>query len=121
MTNQPLHTPYDGSSTPFTIGLKPLDPVAWLEVDEHYEAYLAEKDRLIAERPADVFAAEEGTEQAQAEVLGLVVDHLTLEFPRIFARRKEYDLAMGRLAAFPAHGSSEPRLQMAARFVQEDL
>ena len=93
----------------------------WLEVDDHYAAYLAEKDRLIAERPDDVFAAETGTEDAQAEVLELVVDHLILESPRIFTRRDEYDLAMRRLASFPTHGSTEPRLQMAARFVQEDL
>jgi hypothetical protein len=30
-----LHTPYDGSSKPFTIGLKPLDLNAWIEVDDH--------------------------------------------------------------------------------------
>ena len=30
----PLHTPYDGSARPFQIGLKPLDPEAWIDVDE---------------------------------------------------------------------------------------
>ena len=31
--NSPTHTPYDGSAKPFTIGLKPLDPDEWIEVD----------------------------------------------------------------------------------------
>ena len=45
------YTPFDGSSKPFTIGLKPLDLATWLEVDDALEPYLAEKDRLYAELP----------------------------------------------------------------------
>ena len=30
----PRHTPYDGSVKPFTIGLRPLDPAEWIEVDD---------------------------------------------------------------------------------------
>jgi len=115
------HTPYDGSSSPFTIGLKPLDPDGWIEVDEHYEAHLAEKDRLIAERPDDVFAAEPGTEETQAEVLELVRNHLLRETSSIFARRENRELAMRRMAAYATTGSVEPRLQAAGRLVQEDL
>ena len=72
MPHFPAHTPYDGSSTPFTIGLKPLDPTAWIEVDSHLEAQLAEKDRLEAGHGATVFAAEPGSEDAQREVLTLI-------------------------------------------------
>lgn len=71
-----MHTPYDGSSKPFNIGLKPLEPADWLEVDEHYDDYISEKQRLLAERPADVFVAEDDTLDAQAEVLDLVATHL---------------------------------------------
>ena len=115
------HTPYDGSSKPFTIGLKPLDLADWIEVDRLYPEYLAEKDRLIAERPGDVFAAEPGTDDAQREVVDLVADHLTLNCTTLFPTRREYDVAFDRMARFRLHGSDEPRLQMAARFVQEDL
>ena len=45
----PTHTPYDGSSKLFTIGLKPLDLGAWIEVDEYLLPYLTEKRRLYGE------------------------------------------------------------------------
>ena len=38
MTVSPTHTPYDGTSRPFTIGLKPLDPENWIEIDDTYAA-----------------------------------------------------------------------------------
>lgn len=115
------HTPYDGATAPFTIGLKPLDLAGWLEIDGDYEAYLAEKDRLIAERPGDVFAAEPGTEDAQSEVLELVVDHLVRGWATIFPGRGQWNHLGERLPRYKTHGSDEPRLQIAARFVQEDL
>src|SRR4051794_39743226 len=79
----PAHTPYDGSAKPFTIGLKPLDPAEWLEVDRHRDAYLTEKRRLYAEIPEKVFVAEPGTDAAQQEVLELVVGHLRQYFPEV--------------------------------------
>jgi hypothetical protein len=42
----PAHTPYDGSSKLFTIGLKPLELDGWIEVDENLLGHLAEKRRL---------------------------------------------------------------------------
>lgn len=114
-------TPYDGSATPFTIGLKPLDLSDWIEIDRHYAEHLGEKDRLIAESPEAVFAAEAGTGDAQREVLELVVDHLIRCSPHIFPGRAERDVLDSRLARFQAHGSDEPQLQVAARVVQEDL
>ncbi len=72
----PTHTPYDGSSKLFTIGLKPLDPADWIEVDGHLLPYLAEKRRLYAEIPDRVFVEEDGTRDAQREVLDLLGAHL---------------------------------------------
>lgn len=115
------HTPYDGSATPFTIGLKPLDPKNWIEIDHHYEAHLAEKDRLITERPDDVFVAEPGTEGPQREVLEMTVDHLKRGFPGLFPGLGEWDFFGERLARFRLHDTEEPPLQIAARLVQEDL
>lgn len=43
MNKAPVHTPYDGSSQPFTIGLQQLDLKDWIEVDENLLAYLAER------------------------------------------------------------------------------
>ena len=38
------------------MGIKALDLAEWIEVDERFAAQLAERRRLLAERPADVLA-----------------------------------------------------------------
>lgn len=110
------HTPYDGSATPFTIGLKPLDPAKWLEVDDLYASYLAEKDRLIVERPGDVFAAEPDTLNAQREVLARVRQCMG-EAMKAAPWGDLYRERESRIF----EDADEPPLQAAARLVQEDL
>jgi hypothetical protein len=62
---------------PYTsVGLRSLGDEPWLVADEHRAAELAEKRRLWAERPDEVFAALPGTEAAGAEVLDAVVTWL---------------------------------------------
>lgn len=121
MNFAPTHTPYDGSSKPFTIGLKPLDPADWIEADGNLEAYLAEKDRLEAEHGEAVFAAEPGSEDAQREALWLLADHLPARFPSLYRRAGEtmHVGASGRTVDLTLAG--EPGLKIAARLVQEDL
>ncbi|HEV2501990.1 MAG TPA: DUF3445 domain-containing protein [Mesorhizobium sp.] len=68
----PPHTPYDGSSKAFAIGLRPLELDRWLEVDGYFGAQLAEKHRLYAELPDKVFVEEADTRDAQGEVLELI-------------------------------------------------
>jgi hypothetical protein len=80
--NGPAHTPYDGSSKPFTIGLKPLGLDQWIDVDEYLLPHLAEKRRLYAEIPEKVFVEEDGTREAQQEVLDLIVAYLAANHPR---------------------------------------
>jgi dimethylamine monooxygenase subunit A len=70
------HTPYDGSHKPFTIGLSQLDLATWIDVDRHFDFYLEEKQRLYRELPHEVLVAEEGTEDAQLEVMDLLIQHL---------------------------------------------
>ena len=97
-----IHTPYDGSSKPFTIGLKALDIREWLDRDEHFETYIAEKRRLYVEETANVLVAEGDTDDAQSEVLDLISETLGK-----FAEQYETE-ALGPLAR-------------AALMVQEDL
>jgi dimethylamine monooxygenase subunit A len=101
-----IHTPYDGSSKPFQIGLQQLDPATWIEVDDQLELYLAEKQRLYLEETANVLVAEQGTETAQQEVLEMVVDHLAKHFPEMSRQTDE--------------GQDSP-LARAALLIQEDL
>lgn len=119
MTNLPTHTPYDGSSTPFTIGLRQLDLATWIEVDRHYESYLEQKRALVARDRGAVFRAEPETEAAQAEVFGLVRDHLIGGFPSVFPGTRQWEAA---LAALDRVGTeAHPPLLAASLLVQEDL
>lgn len=115
-----MHTPYDGSHKLFTIGVKPLDPADWIDVDDQLLAYLDEKDRL-AERAFDrIFVAEPGTEMAQAEVLTLLTDYLPERFPDIYRRiGPQIDIvpAFRRVRLDTPY----PPLLIAGGLVQEDL
>lgn len=123
MTTGPktVHTPYDGSSKPFTIGLKPLENQNFIEVDTDLLAYLDEKDWLAANVRDQVVVSEEGSEEAQNEVLELIATHVCIECPQTFRRR-------GRKVAITLDGREIdladpefPPIHRAARMVQEDL
>ncbi|TPJ81091.1 DUF3445 domain-containing protein [Mesorhizobium sp. B2-6-2] len=119
----PTHTPYDGSSKLFTIGLKPLDFDRWIEVDELLLPHLAEKQRLYTEIPEKVFVEEDGTQDAQREVLDLLVAHLEAAHPGTHRRSGVdvepigFETASDRLP--PAQ--REAPLAKASLLVQEDL
>ena len=112
-----MHTPYDGSSRLFAIGLKPLDMSGWIEADDRLAADLAEKERLAAAHWDEVFAAEPGTDAAQAEVLALLLEHLPARFPDLYRRDGDAMHVAGRAIAL----DGTPALWTAARLVQEDL
>ena len=86
LPQHPTHTPYDGSSKLFTIGLRPLDFANSIEIDDAFDFQLAEKRRIHAEHAAQVFVAEAGSEDAQAEVLALLEEHLPARFPERYRR-----------------------------------
>jgi len=115
-----MHTPYDGSSKLFTIGVKPLDPAEWIDVDGNLLAYLDEKDRLAERVPEKIFVAEPGTEDAQAEVLTLLADHLPERYPEVYQRiGPQIDIvpAFRRVRLDAPY----PPLLIAGGLVQEDL
>ncbi len=101
-----LHTPYDGSHKPFTIGLSQLDHAEWIEVDDNLAHYLTEKHRLYREETHNVLVTEPDTEAAQQEVLVLLVEHLANHFPEMSRQPDE---------------SVDGPLARAALLVQEDL
>lgn len=115
----PKHTPYDGGSPQFKIGLLPLDMADWIEVDDGLEIYLAEKDRLISQFSEQVFAAEEGTKEAQQETLDILVSYLLENYPGIYQLRDGAMIFGGRVVDL--NDASTPPLMIAARLVQEDL
>jgi hypothetical protein len=117
----PAHTPYDGSSKLFTIGLKPLDLADWIEVDRHYPAHIGEKRRLYGTIPELVFVEEDDTRDAQREVLGLIRDHLGANTDRLFNSPEQQAAYQANLADARAIAASEVPLRAASLLVQEDL
>ncbi len=121
MPQSPHHTPYDGSSKLFSIGLKQLDLTTWIEVDEAFDFHLAEKRRIYAEHTDQVFVAEPGTEDAQAEVLALLVEHLPARFPKRYRRGGERLTVTGHPEIDGLLAGDLPPLRKASLLVQEDL
>ncbi|MDX8454179.1 DUF3445 domain-containing protein [Mesorhizobium sp. VK9D] len=118
---QPTHTPYDGSSKLFTIGLKPLEFDRWIEVDEFLLPHLAEKQRLYTQIPQKVFVEEDGTRVAQREVLDLLVADLEAAHPRTHRRTDAEPVGFeGAIDRLPP-GLREAPLAKASLLVQEDL
>ena len=117
----PAHTPYDDTSRPFTIGLKPLDLADWIEVDENYDAHLAEKRRLYATIPDLVFVEEPDTREAQQEVLAAITAHLGAEAERICPGPAERASVAAALAGTDGVDDATPPLRRASLLVQEDL
>ena len=119
MAISPKHTPYDGGSPQFKIGILPLDMADWIEVDDDLETYLLEKDRLISDFPEQVFAAEEKTEEAQQEVLDILVSYLLENYSETYQLRDEALVFGGRIVVL--NDTSTLPLMIAAKLVQEDL
>lgn len=118
---RPAHTPYDGSSTPFTIGLKPFDPGNWIELGGDLEPCLAEKDRLFENVPERVFVARPDAVEAQREVLEALALYLPDRFPDLY-RREGDTMVVGASGRRVALVPDDPApLKTAARLVPEDL
>jgi dimethylamine monooxygenase subunit A len=89
----------------FRIGVQPLEPENWLVVSGQLAAYRAQKARLMAEKPDEVFAAEAETHAAQSEAL---------------ERISEFTAAKLGFEIAPCP-PGEPPLQHAARHIEDDL
>ncbi|WP_378948852.1 DUF3445 domain-containing protein [Mesorhizobium sp. ANAO-SY3R2] len=121
MTAAITHTPYDGTSKPFAIGLKQAEPRDWIELDGHLDAYLAEKDRLYETIPGKVFVAEPETRGAQREVLDLLVAHLTERFPEAYRLHGGRCTIAGTGRSIDVQNPGDNPLVAASKLVQEDL
>lgn len=113
------YTPYDGSKQPFSIGLAPLGDLPWIEVDERLPAYLKRKAALIEARPDIVWGEEDGTREAQGEVLEAIVGELMARHEDLY-RRLDGGLAVPSAGLEVRFGQEAPLLS-AARLVGEDL
>ena len=113
-----LHLPYDGGAYRMALGLTAIPEAGWIEIDAEYPAHLAERRRLLAERPAEVIGALPGTEAVQREALSVLEAHLAAQYPAWFVRG-EAGLE-NRLLGETIGPGVAPLLAM-GRLVQEDF
>jgi dimethylamine monooxygenase subunit A len=115
------HTPYDGSSKPFNIGVRPLDLDDWIEVDANLPAYLQEKARHYRDDKHQVIVSEVSSVEAQTEVLYLLSEHMCKRYPDIYSKTgSRIDILNGQFNV-PLDDETLPPLAIAAKLVQEDL
>ena len=86
---------------------------SWIIVDDAYGAQMAERARLIRERPAAVIAALPGSEAAQAELLEVALRDLPPGFARDRTDMRRPDGAVVELCG--------PHFEVLGRLLQEDL
>ncbi|MFK4767352.1 heme-dependent oxidative N-demethylase family protein [Rhizobium sp. ZW T2_16] len=115
----PTYTPYDGSSKPFTIGLLQLEPERWIEPDGDLAEQVLLKRNLVAEHGELVLRAEAGTQEAQQEVLDLLIDYLPHYHPENY-RLVGNDVRIAGLDPDIADQEMMP-LHRAGLLVQDDL
>ena len=73
------------------MGLASVPETEWFEIDTLYQPQIAERQRLMAERHADVFGAEPGSDAARAETLTMMIEHLTRVHPDLVRQRRRHD------------------------------
>ncbi len=117
----PFHTPYDGSSKPFTLALSSLTPDGWIEVDDLLGEHLREKDELFAAKHGTVFQAAGDTLEAQGEVLLLFMDYLPERYPQFYARSGDAITVKPIARTYDPADYADRPLELAARLVQDDL
>lgn len=111
-------TPYDGSARAFTIGLTRIEPSRWIEPDDGLASYLDEKSSILREHRDTVLMVDPQTRDSQQELLSLLCEHLTGQFPdRYRLTGPTMDLGNGRSVDL----DSDPPLLAAGLLIQDDL
>ncbi len=126
--SQPLALPqpkdyvaYEPGPHRLAMGLKPLEPAEWIEIDCHLPADLAEKRRLLTEQHAAVFAALPQGQAASVETLALLAEHLPAHFPQVYRRQGDWLANQATGEAWNIAAPDLHPLELAARLVQEDF
>ncbi len=117
----PEYLPFDGGPFRMAMALRSLGGHDWFEIGPDRPAQMAEKRRLLEESHAAVFQSLTGSEEPARELVELLADYLPEHFPAVYARegntfRDRIEEQGWDLAASDLHP-----LDLAGRWVQEDL
>ena len=97
--NPHVNLPIEAGPHRLTLGLSAIAPADWLRFDASHPAQMAERARLVAERPAEVIGRVPGSEHACAELFQVVRDHLLEHHPGRFAAGRVPTASTDPLAA----------------------
>lgn len=116
-------TYYPFQPGPFRMAMQlhPLALTDWIELDTDLPAHLAEKRKLLCERPDEVFAALPRAEAGAHETLTLLLAHLTTHFPAIYQYKGSALVNQATAETWDLATSPLHPLDIAGRLVQEDL
>jgi hypothetical protein len=114
------YVPVEARPWRLTMGLRPLDPAGWLEVDGARRSELELKARLLASDHERVVATQPGSETAGRELLAEIVAHLDRYHPGLIGRGADGTFIETTTGAVVDPGRLHP-VDAAARLVQEDL
>ncbi len=114
----PRHFPFLAGHDPLRMGVAAIDESAWFELDAEYPAQMAEKERLLAARRADVFAIRPAAEAPARELVAAVARWCCETRPAQFARDGDALVCPDRRRVSLA---TRHPLEAAALLVQEDL
>jgi hypothetical protein len=120
VTPEVAYIPVEAKPWRLAMGLRPLAPGAWLEVDDQRHHELTLKQQLLADAHADVVAALPGSEGAGSELLDAVVADLDTHHPGLVGRNRRGQL-VERTTGVTLDNESLHPVDVAGRLVQEDL
>lgn len=114
----PRHFPFLGGHDPLRMGVATIEARDWFELGDDYAAQMAEKERLLRQRRAEVFAMLPEAEAPARELLATIAAWAPAEHPDRFAREDDrMRCPDGRRVSL----AGLPPLEAAALLVQEDL
>jgi hypothetical protein len=110
--------PFASGRSHLQIGIKPLSEAEWIDISAAFAAELAEKERLLQERHAEVFVALPESQTAQQETLTLLINHLQTYAPELY--RHDHATLVNQQTGQIWHRNEFAPLDLAGRLVQED-
>ncbi|KAL3134025.1 hypothetical protein ABBQ32_008459 [Trebouxia sp. C0010 RCD-2024] len=104
-----------------TMGLEPMNPVDWMEVDSLYEEEMELRQKILRDKRHLVIACQPCAEEACAEMLQMLGEFLPTEYPDYFQKQGNTLTALKTNEVFQIEGGAMDPLEACARLVQEDL
>jgi hypothetical protein len=119
LPRETIHLPFEAGPYRMAMGLVSVPETEWFDIDEHYPVEIAERQRLMTERRAEVLGMQPGSRAASAEMLTMLTEHLTRVHPDWFDC--DGTIFHNRLTGEALDLTEDQPLALAGRLVQEDL